>query len=32
MSDLDETVATSDYQGTKNNQIVHLRKWKGISG
>ena len=26
MSDFDETVPTAGYRGTKNTQIVHLRK------
>ena len=29
MSDFDATVATAGYRGTKNNQIVHLKKRKG---
>ena len=32
MSDFDATVATAGYRGTKNIQIVHLRKGKGSSG
>ena len=32
MSDFDATVATAGYRGTKNNQILHLRKRKGRSG
>ena len=29
MSDFDATVATAGYRGTKNTQIVHLRKKRG---
>ena len=32
MSVFDATVATAGYRGTKNTQIVHLRKGKGSSG
>ena len=32
MSDLDATVATAGYRGTKKTQIVHLRKGKGSFG
>ena len=29
MSDYDAMVAAADYRGTKNTQIVHLKKEKG---